>query len=171
MKAYFLFRHGVLSTCLLSVHVITVAQNILICTNQNGHREYRDAGSTNGCSKQLLPQLNLAPGLPKPPTSGSAATISEGAKDSARGGPGSGPDQAHAANLRRLFNAEREKFAALQAEFNGGEPERHGDERNYAKYQERVAAMQEALTRSKACLERLSQQLDRAGNDARASTP
>jgi hypothetical protein len=34
---------------------------------------------------------------------------------------------------------EEERLAQLQKDFNNGEPERRGDERNFAKYQERVA--------------------------------
>ena len=36
--------------------------------------------------------------------------------------------------------SEEKKLAELRREYNNGEPERHGDEKNYAKYQERVVA-------------------------------
>jgi hypothetical protein len=36
----------------------------------------------------------------------------------------------------------------LKAEYNSGEPERRGDERNYARYQERVARLQEEIERT-----------------------
>ena len=45
---------------------------------------------------------------------------------------------------------EEERLAALQAEFNSGEPERKGDERNYQKYTERVADMKSAVQRKEA---------------------
>jgi hypothetical protein len=45
---------------------------------------------------------------------------------------------------------EEEKLAAMKQEFNNGEPERRGDERNFAKYQERVAEMRAALQRKEA---------------------
>ena len=38
-------------------------------------------------------------------------------------------------------------MARLREEFNNGEPERRGDERNYARYQERVQRMQEDIQR------------------------
>jgi hypothetical protein len=42
---------------------------------------------------------------------------------------------------------EEERLAALQKEFNAGEPERRGDERNYQKYIERVAELKASIAR------------------------
>jgi hypothetical protein len=47
-----------------------------------------------------------------------------------------------AAELKR----EEERLAALQKEYNNGEPERRGDERNYQRYLDRVAEMKAAIT-------------------------
>lgn len=51
------------------------------------------------------------------------------------------------------------KLAALRTEFNKGEPERRGDERNYAKYQQRVEEMRAALTRQEADVAALRREL------------
>ena len=48
-----------------------------------------------------------------------------------------------AAELRK----EEERLAALQKEFNAGEPERRGDERNYQKYMDRVAELKAGIAR------------------------
>ena len=45
---------------------------------------------------------------------------------------------------------EEDRLAAMQAEYRGGEPERRGDERNYARYLERVAEMKAAIQRKEA---------------------
>jgi hypothetical protein len=42
---------------------------------------------------------------------------------------------------------EEERLRALQAEFNNGQPERRGDERNYQRYLDRVAEMRAAIQR------------------------
>ncbi len=42
---------------------------------------------------------------------------------------------------------EEERLAQLQKDFNNGEPERRGDERNFAKYQERVAELKATISR------------------------
>jgi hypothetical protein len=52
---------------------------------------------------------------------------------------------------RRILEAElrkeEERMASLQKEFNSGEPERRGDERNYQKYIERVAELKASIAR------------------------
>ena len=40
---------------------------------------------------------------------------------------------------------EEDRLKALQSEFNNGEPERRGDERNFAKYAERVASLKATI--------------------------
>jgi hypothetical protein len=39
-------------------------------------------------------------------------------------------------------------LAKLKSEFNNGEPERRGDERNFALYKERVQRLQEDIART-----------------------
>jgi hypothetical protein len=52
--------------------------------------------------------------------------------------------------LETELKREEEKLAALQKDFNGGQPERRGDEQNFAKYMDRVAEMKAALARKEA---------------------
>ncbi len=54
---------------------------------------------------------------------------------------------------------EEERLTAMQAEFNNGEPERRGDERNFAKYQERVAEMRAAILRKEADIAALKREI------------
>jgi hypothetical protein len=64
---------------------------------------------------------------------------------------------------RRILEAElrreEEALAQLKRDFNNGEPERRGDERNFAKYQERVAEMRAAIGRKEADLVALRREL------------
>lgn len=57
-------------------------------------------------------------------------------------------------DARRILEAElrREegKLADLQREYNNGEPDRRGDERNYQRYLDRVAEMKAAIARKEA---------------------
>lgn len=48
------------------------------------------------------------------------------------------------------LHSEEGRLADLQKEFNGGEPERQGNEKNYAKYQERLNDMKAAIARKEA---------------------
>jgi len=54
---------------------------------------------------------------------------------------------------------EEERLAALQKEFNNGEPERRGDERNYQRYMDRVAEMKAAILRKEADIAALKREL------------
>ena len=61
--------------------------------------------------------------------------------------------------LNEELRSEQQKLAELRKEFNNGEPERHGDERNYAKYQERVAQMRDSISRSEKNIEALKREI------------
>jgi hypothetical protein len=49
--------------------------------------------------------------------------------------------------LENELKSEEGKLAAMEKEFNGGQPERLGDEKNYQKYLDRVAEMRSAIER------------------------
>lgn len=49
--------------------------------------------------------------------------------------------------LETELRAAEKRLAELQAEYAGGQPERRGDERNYAKYLERVAELKASVSR------------------------
>jgi hypothetical protein len=49
--------------------------------------------------------------------------------------------------LETELKTEEDKLAAMQKEFNNGEPERQGDEKNYQKYIDRVSEMRAAIAR------------------------
>jgi hypothetical protein len=61
--------------------------------------------------------------------------------------------------LQEELSREEERLAALRVEFNNGEPERRGDERNFARYQERVAEMRAAIQRKEADVAALRREL------------
>jgi hypothetical protein len=59
--------------------------------------------------------------------------------------------RARDSDARRILESELKneetKLAAMEKEFNGGQPERLGDEKNYQKYLDRVAEMRSAIER------------------------
>ena len=61
--------------------------------------------------------------------------------------------------LEAELKREEEALAALQKEFNSGEPDRQGGERNYARYQERVEEMKSAIARKQADVAALRREL------------
>jgi hypothetical protein len=54
---------------------------------------------------------------------------------------------------------EEDKLAAMQKDYNNGEPERRGDERNYQRYIDRVSEMKAAITRKEADISALRREI------------
>jgi hypothetical protein len=52
--------------------------------------------------------------------------------------------------LTEELQREERRLAELQREYNGGEPERRGDERNYQRYLDRVAELKAGISRKEA---------------------
>lgn len=98
---------------------------------------------------------------PRPPASAASA-----------GGPRNGESRvdpaaqrARDSDARRILAdelaREQERLVALQREFNNGEPERRGDERNFQRYQERVAEMRAAISRKEADIAAIRRELSK----------
>jgi hypothetical protein len=71
--------------------------------------------------------------------------------------------RARDSDARRILEAElkreEDKLAAMQKEYNKGEPERRGDERNYQKYLDRVAEMKAGIARKEADIAAIRREL------------
>jgi hypothetical protein len=94
---------------------------------------------------------------PAPATaSGSSSRPAEGRVDPAE-------QRARDSDARRILTdelrREEERLTLLRKDFNGGEPERRGDERNYQKYIDRVAEMRAAITRKEADIAALKREI------------
>lgn len=80
---------------------------------------------------------------------------------------GAEDQKARDSDAKRILEAELKKeedaLAALRKEFNDGQPERRGDERNYQKYLDRVEEMKAALTRKEADVAALRRELGKFG--------
>lgn len=61
--------------------------------------------------------------------------------------------------LSEEVRREEERLAALMRDFNNGEPERRGDERNYQRYLDRVAEMKAAILRKEADIASIKREL------------
>ncbi len=67
------------------------------------------------------------------------------------------------ADARRILESElakeEQRLAELQKEYNGGQPERQGDERNYQKYLDRTAELKASVTRKEADVAAIKREL------------
>jgi hypothetical protein len=68
-------------------------------------------------------------------------------------------------DARRILEAElrreEDRLASMQKEYNNGEPERLGDERNYQKYLDRVADLKAGLARKESDIAAIKRELSK----------
>jgi hypothetical protein len=122
-----------------------MAQNeIFQCTDpSSGKIEYKNTGETKGCKRMtvepvVMPKLGSNPG--SNPTSGNFPKVDpsvQKARDSDR----------HKI-LDDELAAKKTHLAELQKDYNNGEPDRTGDERNYQRYLDRVQQMKDNIART-----------------------
>jgi hypothetical protein len=101
---------------------------------------------------------------PRPASSGAAVAANSGGASrpgDARIDPAD--QRARDSDAKRILSdelrREEDRLAALRKDFNNGEPERQGDERNFQKYQDRVAEMRAALQRKEADVAAIKREL------------
>ena len=89
---------------------------------------------------------------PRPNANPSSTTAAASRPGDSRVDPAA--QRARDSDARRILadelRREEDRLAVMQAEYNNGEPERRGDERNFAKYAERVAELKAAMQRKEA---------------------
>ena len=153
------------SACALA-HLPAHAQSeIFLCDDGHGSKEYKNTGTTKGCKRIDLPGLTTIPGVPRKAAAAVVTTAAVRPATSPSDFPRvDGVTQKARDNDRRQIlldemRTEEQKLAELKKEFNGGEPERRGDERNYAKYQDRVASMKDELGRTEKNIDALKREL------------
>jgi hypothetical protein len=63
--------------------------------------------------------------------------------------------------LESELKKEEEQLEQMRKEFNNGEPERRGDERNFQKYQDRVAEMKAAIARKESDIAAIKREISK----------
>lgn len=148
----------ILATAAAYVHA---QSEVYLCVDEFGKKEYKNTGITKGCKKIDLPGITLIPAPPKRAVQTASAKSASTPSDFPRidGGTQKARDNERRQILLDEMKSEEQKLADLKKEFNNGEPERRGDERNYAKYQERVATMKDDIGRTEKNIEALKREL------------
>jgi hypothetical protein len=167
MTSCFFLRLALLAG--LAAHDGARAQSIVYkCVDKNGRVEFTDINKP-GCKVLDLPGYVASTPAPVP-RAAPAVTMRQGAgRPAAAPNPGGFPrvdtatqrarDDDRRAILEDELHAEERKLADLKRDFNNGEPERQGNEKNYAKYQERVAQMRDDIGRSEKNVEALKREI------------
>jgi hypothetical protein len=144
----------------LSIVLPAHAQSeVYLCVDANGNREYKNTGATKGCKRIDLPGVSTVPSVPKKPVTAQAASAKPTDFPRVNDTVQKARDSDRKQILQDEMRAEEQKLAEIRREYNNGEPERRGDERNYAKYQERSAALKDDLARTEKNVEALKREL------------
>ena len=160
-----------IQSALLSFSLFTSAyaeSDVYVCMNGDGTREYKNTGETKGCKRVDMQGISMIPSpykkpmgqtvaLNRPPAGPAATSPSDFPKIDS--GTQKARDTDRMQILTEEMKVEERKLALLKQEFNNGEPERRGDERNYAKYQDRVASMKDDVSRTEKNIEALKREI------------
>jgi hypothetical protein len=158
---------------LLLIGVLAVAPahaqgDIFECVDAQGRKSFTNTNENKGCKRLNVQPIATvpAPRLPATTAASNGNPIRPAVDQRAAGFPRVEADtqKARDNDRRRILEdelkAEEDRLARLRTEFNGGQPERNGDEtRNFARYQERVARMQEDIQRSESNVAALRREL------------
>lgn len=113
-----------------------------------------------GCRTIEGAPITIVPAT-KPRAPAAASGVGSRPGDSNRVDPAE--QRARDSDAKRILNEElrreEDKLAQLRRDFNNGEPERNGDERNYQKYLDRVAEMKAAIVRKEADIAAIRREL------------
>ncbi|WP_255365014.1 DUF4124 domain-containing protein [Collimonas sp. OK242] len=142
---------------------VRAQSEVFLCVDQNGVKEYKNTGDTKGCKRVSLPPLIVTSS--SKPSGGGGAASSKPAASTPSDFPkvDNGTQKARDNDRRQILQDEmkneQERLANLKKDYNDGTPDRQGNERNYAKYQERVASMKEDIARSEKNIDALNREL------------
>ncbi len=167
MTSCFLLRLLLLAG--LAAHEARADSVIYKCVDQNGRVEFTDINKP-GCKVLDLPGYVASTPAPAP-RAAPAVAMRQGAGRPAAASPNPAGfprvdtatqktrDDDRRTILEDELRAEERKLADLKRDYNNGEPERQGNEKNYAKYQERVAQMRDNIGRSEKNVEALKREI------------
>jgi hypothetical protein len=149
-------------------HPVARADSVVYkCIDNSGRVEFTDINKS-GCKAIDLPGYVATP-APRAAAAPAARQAPRPATQVASASPDGFPrvdsvtqrtrDEGRRDILNEELRAEEQKLADQKRDFNNGEPERQGNEKNYAKYQERVALMRDDIGRTEKNIQALRREL------------
>jgi hypothetical protein len=141
-------------TAIASMSYAQGDSDIYVCTDAAGVKSYGNiVGDGKGCKKVDLPGLNTY-AAPKKVIKAPGDFPKVDADAQKR------RDAERKQILNDELRAEQQKLNDLNAQYNNGEPDRQGGERNYSKYQERTQQMKDDITRSQQNIDSLQREIN-----------
>lgn len=140
--------------------------DVYLCVDAQGRRELTD---TNRPGCRVIPNTSGPAMITAPAPRKGPAPAARAAAPAAATAPADFPrvdtaqqrarDNDRRGILSEELRSEQQRLGELRKEFNNGEPERQGNEKNYAKYQARVAEMRDSIFRAEKNIEALQREI------------
>lgn len=154
------------SCALISGTALAQSSEIFVCIDEHGQKIFQNTGNVKSCKRMdVQPILTLPASRMPQAKSGVQPAVEQRASASPANFPRVDGDtqRTRDGDRRRILEdelkSEEERLAKLKAEFNNGEPERRGDERNFALYKERTQRLQEDIARTENNVRALSREM------------
>ena len=133
------------------------------CVDAEGRIEFTDINK-RGCKALDIPGTIAAPpshrnGAPSRASGAAPAATPPSDFPKVNGVQQRARDDDRRDILNDELRSEEAKLAELRRDYNNGEPERQGNERNFAKYQERVAQMKDNIGRAEKNIDALRREI------------
>ena len=137
-----------------------VQAEIYRCESPDGTPLFQNAPGKD-CKALNLPSLTTVPAV-RTPTGARATTASAPPADFPRveAAAQRSRDSDRKRILQDELTREQARLEEIRKEYNGGEPERLGNERNYQKYLDRVERLKDDITRSETNVASLRRELE-----------
>lgn len=126
--------------------------DVYVCTDANGVKVFTDV-SSKGCKKEDLPGLTTFPVTKKTNAAPTNFPKVDPSIQKRR-------DDERKQILHDEMANEQKKLDDLNAEYNNGQPDRQGNEKNYAKYLERTQNLKDEITRSQQNIDALQREIN-----------
>ena len=154
-------RYLMLASC-LSLAAMSAQAQIYRCENASGVIEYSNtpvAGKDRSCKAVNLPDVTTIPAPKLPARAAATATPTPSTFPKVDSTVQKARDNDRKRIIEDELQKEESKLAETKREFNNGEPERRGDERNYQRYLDRVQKLKEDIERSESNVNSLKREL------------
>ncbi len=139
---------------------IAAQAQIYRCESPDGTPLFQNSPGKN-CKAMDLPSLTTVPS-PRLPAGGRTTTANASPSDFPR--VDASAQRNRDSDRRRILEdelaREKSRLEEIRKEYNGGEPERLGNERNYQKYLDRVERLKDDITRSETNVASLRRELE-----------
>ena len=139
------------------------SSDIFLCVDADGNKTFQNVGTGKGCKR-----MDVGPVLSVPASRVPQQRASSG-EERVVASPANFPridrdtQRSRDGDRKRLLEdelkAEEDKLARLKSDFNNGEPERRGDERNFALYAERVQRLRDDVARAESNVSALRREI------------